>query len=128
MAPQTILSAASDPNIIYLLRRYAEASGFQAVNAVEGTDLVKQARETHPALIVLEIELPGIIGKSTLRSLKADPGTRSIPVLVYSCYDEITGAALEGASGCLQKSIMYSDFQAAVLHAGINASSPPESV
>ncbi len=124
--PKTILIAASDPNIIYLLQRYAEASGFQAVSAVQGTDLVLQVRKINPVLIVLEIELPGISGKITLHALKADPDTCAIPVLVYSCFDEITNMALEGASGYLQKSIMYSDFQAAVLQAGVLVMGSPD--
>jgi CheY-like chemotaxis protein len=119
--PKTILIAATDPNIIYLLQRYAEASGFQAVSAAQEKDLVNQARKTNPALIVLEIELPGTAGQMVLRELKACPDTRAIPVLVYSCFDEITGGALEGVSGCLQKSVMYSDFQAAVTQAGVRA-------
>lgn len=124
--PKTILIAATDPNIIYLLQRYAEASGFQAVNAVQGTDLVNQARIINPVLIVLEIELPATAGKITLRNLKANPDTCAIPVLVYSCFDEITHMALEGASGCLQKSVMYSDFQAAVSQAGVRVGSPAD--
>ncbi len=56
--PKTILIAASDPNIIYLLQRYAEASGFQTVSAGQGEELLQVARQTHPDLIVLEIEIP----------------------------------------------------------------------
>ncbi len=122
---KTILIAASDPNIIYLLKRYAEASGFQAASATQGTDLVLEARKNHPVLIVLEIELPGISGKITLDHLKADPDTRAIPVLVYSCFDEIANMALEGAAGFLQKTIMYSDFQAAVSQAGVQVMGSP---
>ncbi len=124
--PKTILIAASDPNIIYLLKRYAEASGFQAVSAAQGTDLVLQARKNHPVLIVLEIELPADSGKITLHKLKADSNTCAIPVLVYSCFDEITNMALEGVAGYLQKSIMYSDFQAAVLQAGVPVMGSPD--
>lgn len=125
MKPKTILIAASDPNIIYLLKRYAEASGFQAVGAVQGTDLVLQARKNHPVLIVLEIEFPENSGKITLHNLKADPDTSTIPVLVYSCFDEIVNMALEGVSGYLQKSIMYSDFQAAISQAGVKGFGSP---
>jgi two-component system alkaline phosphatase synthesis response regulator PhoP len=120
---KTILIAASDPNIIYLLQRYAEASGFQSVIAVQGTDLENQVKSINPVLIVLEIELPGNVGMLNLRNLKNSPNTSTIPVLVYSCFDEITNMALEGVSGYLQKSIMYSDFQAAVSQAGVRVGS-----
>jgi two-component system, cell cycle response regulator DivK len=117
--PKPILIAAIDPNIIYLLQRYAEACGFQAASAVPGTDLVLQARKINPVLVILEIELPATSGSATLRKLKADPDTRAIPVLVYSCFDEIINMALEGVAGYLQKSILYSDFQTAISQAGV---------
>ncbi len=121
--PRTILIAAADPNIIYLLQRYAEASGFRSANAVQGTDLVHQIRSIDPVLIVLEIELPGTAEILVLRNLKNNPDTSAVPVLVYSCFDEITTMALEGVSGYLQKSIMYSDFQSAVSKAGVRVGS-----
>ena len=42
---KTILIAANDPNIIYLLRRYAEASGFEVVRCDFGEDLLRLARQ-----------------------------------------------------------------------------------
>ena len=77
--PKTILIAASDPNIIYLLQRYAEASGFHAVNAGQGKELVQIARQIHPELIVLEIEIPETSAKKALNRLKSDPATSDIP-------------------------------------------------
>lgn len=124
--PKTILIAASDPNIIYLLQRYSEASGFQAVCAAQGVNLVGQARDVHPVLIVLEIDPPETNGRQTLNCLKIDPDTGSIPVLVYSCFDEISVASMEGASGYLQKSVMYSDFQAALSQAGVQGERSPD--
>jgi CheY-like chemotaxis protein len=117
--PKTILIAASDPNINYLLQRYAEASGFKTVRAGQGKDLVQQAQRLLPDLIILEIDLPESGGKQYLQILKNEPATAHIPVVVYSCYDEVTFSPAEGAAGCLQKSVMYADFLAALEQAGI---------
>ncbi len=117
--PKTILIAANDPNITYLLQRYAEASGFNAVRAGAEKDLLQQAACLHPDLIVLEIEQPEAAGRQALHSLKCEPTTSQIPVVVYSCYDEVTFSSAEGAVGCLQKSVMYSDFLAALEQAGV---------
>lgn len=119
--PKTILIAASDPNIIYLLQRYAEASGFQTVKAGQGKELVQVARKIRPDLIVLEIEIPEITARKALNRLKADPTTSGIPVVVYSCYDEIAFTPADGAVTCLQKSVMYGDFLAALEQAGVRA-------
>ena len=119
--PKTILIAASDPNINYLLQRYAEASGFKTVRAGQGKDLIQLARRLLPDLIVMEIEMPECAGKQVLHQLKTDSIAGKIPVVVYSCYDEVTFSAAEGAAGCLQKSVMYADFQAVLEQAGIQS-------
>lgn len=49
-----------------------------------GSDGLKQARETSPALVLLDIEMPGIDGFEVLRGLKSDPVTLNIPVIVLS--------------------------------------------
>ena len=117
--PKTILIAASDPNIIYLLQRYAETSGFHVTNAGQGIELQQMALHTAPDLIVLEVGLPSDPAEQALRRLKTDPTTCDIPVVVYSCYDEFNGLNMEGAASYLQKSVMYSDFVEAVEQAGV---------
>jgi two-component system, cell cycle response regulator DivK len=117
--PKTILIAASDPNIIYLLQRYAEESGFQAVITGPAAELLQTVQRVHPDLVVMEIELPEAPAKQALHHLKADPTTQTIPVVVYSCYDEVNCAMIEGADSYLQKSAMYNDFLVALEQAGI---------
>ena len=117
--PKTILIAASDPNITYLLQRYAEASGFQTVRANQDLDLQSLVMRILPDLIVLEIELPEEPARQALCRMKADPLTAVIPVVVYSCYDEVNLSTADGAASCLQKSAMYSDFLAALAQAGV---------
>jgi two-component system, cell cycle response regulator DivK len=45
---------------------------------------VALARERHPALILMDIQLPGIGGIEPLRELRADPVTRAIPVIAVT--------------------------------------------
>jgi two-component system cell cycle response regulator DivK len=117
--PKTILIAASDPNITYLLQRYAEASGFLAVRAGQGKEALQAARCHRPDVIVLEIEPPEATARLTLQHLKDDPDTNLIPVVVYSLFDEIVCGPADGAASTLQKSAMYSDFLAALEQAGV---------
>lgn len=118
--PKTILIAATDPNIIYLLQRYAEASGFNVAHASQIKELLQLAQRIHPELIILEIDLPGSGGKQALHRLKNDPATREIPVVVYSYDDEVLCTPADGAAGFLQKSILYNDFLAALEVAGVH--------
>src|SRR5512133_809299 len=105
---ETILIAVTDPNIVYLLQRYAEESGFQAVCPGKEQELSQLAQQVQPVLIVLQIEPSEAVWQPALHSLKADPVTGRIPVVAYSCIDEVS--PLEGITGFLQKSVLYSDF------------------
>jgi CheY-like chemotaxis protein len=117
--PKTILIAATDPNIVYLLQRYAEESGFQAVRLGQEKELLRLAQKAQPVLIVLQIEPPEAVWRQTLRCLKSDPATGCIPVIAYSCFDEALGSPIEGVVGFLQKSVLYSDFVLALEQAGV---------
>lgn len=117
---RTILIAANDPNIIYLLRRYAEASGFQVVRCDFGEDLLRLARQVDPVLILLEIEPPDSSWRPTLQRLKSDQQTNPIPVVVYSYVDEMICKSEDGIAGFLQRSVMYNDFIAALNSAGVH--------
>ena len=116
---KTILIAATDPNIIYLLQRYAEASGFQTAHCGFGDCLVQLARQVHPILVVLQIEPPESAWKQSLKMLKAEPETERIPIIAYSCIDEILFHQVDGIASILQKSVLYSDFLIALERAGI---------
>lgn len=116
---QTIMIAAHDPNITYLLQRYAEESGFSTVSVCQGKDVINVAHHVHPALIILDVELPGISGRQMLAGLRAEPATRDIPVVFYVGQDEPAEAVEDGAVGYLPKVVMYDDFVAMLEHAGV---------
>ncbi len=116
---KAILIAAIDSNIVYLLQRYAEESGFQAVCAGQEEELLQVARQVQPVLIVLQIEPSEAVWQQALKSLKTDPVLGHIPVVAYSCFDEVVGRPMEGVAGFLQKSVLYSDFVEALEQAGV---------
>ncbi len=112
--PQTILIVANDPNIVYLLQRYAEKTGFQTRTAHQREDIGALAQQTTPTAIILEDDFPGTLYRETLRQLKSAPATRAIPVIVYSCLESAAEKPAEGVAGCLHKSVKYDDFVAAL--------------
>jgi CheY-like chemotaxis protein len=116
---ETILIAATDPNIVYLLQRYAEESGFQAVCSGQEKELLQVAQQIQPVLIVLQIEPPEAIWREALQRLKSDPIMGGIPVIAYSCFDEVLDSPIEGVAGLLQKSVLYNDFVLALERAGV---------
>jgi CheY-like chemotaxis protein len=117
--PQTIMIAANDPNITYLLQRYAEENGFQTVSVCQGGDVLDLAHRANPALIILDIELPGSTGSKMLHRLHTEVSTCHIPVVVYSGLDEPPEDWDEGVVGYLPKSVMFDDFVAVLQYTGL---------
>ena len=71
---------------------YLQYSGFRVAEARNGNEAVTQAFELKPALILMDLSLPGMDGWEATRVLKADERTKHIPVVA------LTGHALAGAS------------------------------
>jgi CheY-like chemotaxis protein len=117
--PGTILIAAGDANIVYLLQRYAEAAGFQAVEATPENDLVELAKQTMPVLIIVENSIPGPFDPSVLRRLKAATPIAEIPIVIYSCLDAQVSQPRDGVAGFLYRSVRYDDFITILKQAGI---------
>jgi CheY-like chemotaxis protein len=70
------------------LRRAAESrlrqNGFTVLPAVDGEEALKVARAERPDLILLDLIMPKLQGFEVLKSLKQDPATAPIPVIVLS--------------------------------------------
>lgn len=89
-----------------LLKQDLEEAGFQVSVAGDGQGALEKAHAWEPALIILDIDMPGIDGVETCRRLKWDPLTQHIPVLFLTGApdEETTVSALSaGGNDFLQK-------------------------
>jgi two-component system alkaline phosphatase synthesis response regulator PhoP len=84
MANRTILVVDDEPGIAQIARDYLERGGFRVVVADNGHDAVRLARSEAPALLVLDLMLPGIDGLDVTRTLRQDAATRSIPIIMLT--------------------------------------------
>jgi signal transduction histidine kinase/CheY-like chemotaxis protein len=88
-----------------LLGRELGACGYRVVHAYGGQEGLRLAREVRPDAITLDIIMPGTDGWAVLRSLKADPALRAIPVVLVTILgDREMGFAL-GAAEYLTKPV-----------------------
>ncbi len=108
--PQTIMIGAADPNITYLLQRYAQESGFETAHVCQSQDVAALAFQIQPQLIILDFELVEATDPDLLHQLKNNPATQRIPIILYSCLDEPPDDWGESVDGYLPKSVMYDDF------------------
>ena len=67
-----------------LVRDVLQFKGYQTVETETGEEGVRVARERHPALVLMDIQLPGISGIEALGLLRADPATRAIPIIAVT--------------------------------------------
>ena len=84
MANELILIVEDNPRNLKLLRDTLRAKGYQTIEAGTGEEGVQLTRERQPALVLMDVQLPGISGIEALRQLRADPSTRSIPVIAVT--------------------------------------------
>lgn len=80
---ETILVIDDDAVDRYLLRQMLGASR-RVVEARDGAEGLRLAREIGPRLIFLDLEMPGLNGAQVLQGLQEEPQTRAIPVVIHS--------------------------------------------
>ena len=67
-----------------LSRDVLEVSGYQTLETNTGEEGLRLASEHEPALVLLDIHLPGIDGIETFQRLRADPATAAILVIAVT--------------------------------------------
>jgi two-component system cell cycle response regulator DivK len=67
-----------------LVRDVLQIKGYQTVEATTAEEGFELARAHNPALILMDIQLPGVDGLTALSQLRADPATSRIPVMAIT--------------------------------------------
>ncbi|MFN2615008.1 MAG: response regulator transcription factor [Actinomycetota bacterium] len=103
---RTVLVVDDQPDIRLMCRVNLALEGYDVIEATDGETGLRAISEHKPDLVLLDVMMPRLDGWDVLRSLKADPGTADIPVVVLTARvqreDEIKGWQL-GASDYLAK-------------------------
>ena len=84
MAGELILIVEDNEKNRKLERDILQFHGYRTAEAETGEDGVALAQATSPALILMDIQLPGMSGIDALRMLRADERTRGIPVIAVT--------------------------------------------
>jgi two-component system cell cycle response regulator DivK len=100
-----------------LVRDVLHFKGYRTIESETAEEGIRLAREERPALVLMDIQLPGMDGIQALGALRADPLTRTIPVIA------VTASAMTqdrqkilaaGFDGYQPKPIAVKEFLAAV--------------
>jgi two-component system cell cycle response regulator DivK len=83
--PKLLLVEDNEMNRDMLTRRL-QRRGFEVVIALDGAQGIALAKSELPALILMDISLPGLDGWEATRQLKMAPETKSIPVIALTAH------------------------------------------
>lgn len=81
---KTILIIEDDPDIVRLLTHYLEKEGYRVRAESNGATGLRAAREAPPALVILDVMLPGLDGYEVCKRLRAEPSAAAVPILMLT--------------------------------------------
>jgi CheY-like chemotaxis protein len=88
-----------------LLERALGKEGYRVLTASSGPEGIALARSARPSVITLDVMMPGMDGWAVLTSLKADPVTAGIPVIMVSVVDDLHLGIALGATDYVIKPV-----------------------
>jgi CheY-like chemotaxis protein len=83
-----ILIVNDDPNSCKLFQTYCRLADYDAIYVLNAEEALETFTTRHPDLIILDMKLPGMDGMAFLRTLKTNPTTDTIRVVVTTVYNE----------------------------------------
>ena len=85
-----VLVVDDSPTICAVLGKMLGKDGYEVLKANDGASAIEMARSEQPALIFLDVVMPGMNGFAVLRKLRQDPLTRDIPIVMISGNQQAT--------------------------------------
>jgi two-component system cell cycle response regulator DivK len=100
IARRTVLIVDDSPDGREMLAEYLTFRGFEVIEAVNGEEALAQARTRHPAVVLMDLQMPGMGGWEATRQLKADPATTDIIVIAVTAHALTPDEAIARQAGC----------------------------
>ena len=94
MKPHKIVVVEDEPDILENLRFNLEREGFEVACASDGVEGLEVVRREIPDLVLLDLLLPRMNGLEVCRTLKSEPATKKIPIIMVTAKGEETDIVL----------------------------------
>ena len=82
--PKKILAVDDERHIVRLVEVNLQRAGYEVVTAYDGREALEKVKAENPDLVVLDVMMPYMDGFEVLKTLKADPATAEIPVIMLT--------------------------------------------
>jgi CheY-like chemotaxis protein len=79
-----VLLADDDEDIVRLVSFRLDRSGFRVIAVRNGAEAVELANELNPAVVILDVSMPGLTGLEATRVLRASAATAGLPILLLT--------------------------------------------
>jgi two-component system cell cycle response regulator DivK len=99
-----VLIADDDEKNLKLLRMLIQNAGYESIEAGNGEEDVRLAKEHIPALILMDNRMPVMDGITATRILKAEPTTAMIPIIAT------TASAMKGDGDRLMREARFDEY------------------
>ena len=84
MSAKSILIVDDNEKNLKLVRDVLQFKGFVTLEAANGETAVQLVQEHRPALVLMDVQLPGMNGCEAMKAIKADEHTRGIPIIAFT--------------------------------------------
>jgi DNA-binding response OmpR family regulator len=115
-----VLIIDDEPDLVALVKRWLERDGHQVELAADGAAALDALKwDPLPHLVLLDVMLPKMDGFEVLQKLRAEPRTRSLPVVMVTSFSRDRDAARGrelGANDYIVKPLMEVDFLKRIEH------------
>ena len=84
MSAKSILIVDDNEKNLKLIRDVLQFKGFATLEAADGEAAVRLAEDNQPALVLMDVQLPGMDGRAAMKAIKAGERTRNIPIIALT--------------------------------------------
>ena len=110
-----ILHIEDDPANRLLVRKLLTPAGIEVIDAADGLEGIRLARESRPDLVLVDIAIPGLDGYEVTLRLRSVPSLRRVPIVAITAEGSRDTSLAVGCDGFLQKPIDARSFVDTVL-------------
>jgi len=110
----TILIADDDPQILTMLGIRLAKKGYNILEASDGLQTLKQAREHHPDLVLLDVMMPAKNGWEVAKEIRSDDDLKNIGIVMLTAIGEKVNeltSPLYGADAYVDKPFDFNDLE-----------------
>lgn len=100
MSEAMILVVEDNPDNMYVLDHFLTRKGYVVRQAVRGEEAIQEVRHHRPALVLMDMQMPGMDGYAVVRELRQSPELATLPIIAVTANSMPGDREQTLAAGC----------------------------